>query len=30
LIVIGLSLLGALYNEVDRIIRVRRGVHLFG
>ncbi|MGH8953050.1 MAG: hypothetical protein ACRDX9_16730, partial [Acidimicrobiia bacterium] len=30
LIVIGLSLLGALFNEIDRIIRVRRGIHLFG
>ena len=30
LIVIGLSLLGALFNEIDRIIRVRRGIQLFG
>jgi Ca2+-transporting ATPase len=30
LIVIGLSLIGALYNEIDRIYRVRRGIQLFG
>jgi P-type Ca2+ transporter type 2C len=30
LIVIALSLIGALYNEIDRIYRVRRGTQLFG
>ncbi|HET9259073.1 MAG TPA: cation-translocating P-type ATPase [Acidimicrobiia bacterium] len=29
LIVIGLSLLGALFNEIDRIYRVRKGIQLF-
>jgi Ca2+-transporting ATPase len=30
LIVIGLSLIGALYNEIDRIYRARKGIQLFG
>ncbi|MFZ0013515.1 MAG: cation transporting ATPase C-terminal domain-containing protein, partial [Acidimicrobiia bacterium] len=30
LIVIGLSLIAALYNEVDRFYRKRRGIQLFG
>jgi Ca2+-transporting ATPase len=30
LIVIGLSLIGAIYNEVDRIYRARKGIQLFG
>ncbi len=30
LIVIALSLPGALFNEIDRVIRVRRGIQLFG
>jgi Ca2+-transporting ATPase len=29
LIVIGLSLLGAMFNEIDRIYRVRKGIQLF-
>jgi P-type Ca2+ transporter type 2C len=29
-LVIGLSLIAALYNEIDRVIRVRRGIQLFG
>jgi Ca2+-transporting ATPase len=30
LIVIGLSLFGAIYNELDRLYRVRRNIQLFG
>jgi Ca2+-transporting ATPase len=29
-VVIGLSLIAALYNEIDRVVRVRRGIQLFG
>jgi len=29
-VVIGLSLIAALYNEIDRLYRARRGIQLFG